>query len=293
MMNADGSGKVAVPYGEPTYSTHNGFHWHLQLLPIAGEFFANGDPREEIFAVREDGGASVQLTSDPAVQPIQFIGDRQGFRWSVDAGVADGKISFTGVRLDVGGDIIESGIYAAQVAFDASDPMALTEELVWLVPLQPDPLSPGQFLDVPETENHDWSPDGSLLVYDDYTTVGDLWIADPENNSSSLLVTGGVNPDWSPDGTAIVYHGFGDVMTIAPDGSNWTLVVEGSQKGPATSRRAKNAYWSPDSAFIAYRWHVFNNGGDTMDVYIVGRDGSGNSNLTNDLSDLAAPTAWR
>jgi len=291
VMNADGSGKVAVADGEPSQVVHNGFRWHLQLQPISGQFFANGDPREEIFAVREDGAVAVQLTSDPTVQPLTFFETHPDFNWSVDQEVVDGKISFTGRQFDAAGDIIDSGIYAAQIAFEASGPVALTEVLVWFVPLKPDPVNAGLFLDEPNTEGHSWSPDGSLLVHD-LRSEGELYVCDPAVNSAFLLASDGVDPEWSPDGSAIAYHGSGDVMTIAPDGTGWTLLVEGSLKGN-TQKRAKDPHWSPDSSFVTYCWYVHSNGGDTMDVNVVGRDGSGMTNLTSDLQDLASPTAWR
>lgn len=291
VMNADGSGKTPAVAGEPTHGVHYGFRWHLQLLPIAGEFFPNGDPREEIFAVRGDGAAAVQLTSDPTIQPLTPSELRPNLNWSVDQGVADGKISFNGLQFNADGDIIDSGIYAAQVAFDESGPLALPEVQVWYVPLRADPGNPGEFFDEPDTDGHSWSPDGTLLVYD-WSSEGELYVADRTTNSSYFLASGGVGPEWSPDGTAVTYFGYGDVMTIAPDGTNWTLLAEGSVKG-ATHRITSDPTWSPDSSFIAYRYYVLSNAGDTMDVYIIGRDGSGKTNLTNDTQALSSPTAWR
>jgi hypothetical protein len=147
VMSADGSGKLPAVDGEPSHAEHGGYLWFLQVRTIDGQFFPNGDPREEVFAVREDGNEAltVQLTTDPMVQPLPSgaFGGAERPNWATDAAVVDGKISFTGRRFDEFGTVVEMGIYTAVVAFDDLGPLAAPETLVWdLAAYPPGPNDP-------------------------------------------------------------------------------------------------------------------------------------------------------
>ena len=121
VMDADGNNIQALPLnttGFPSVGTHDGDTWFLRLQPVAGTY-PNGDPRMELVAVREDGAATAVLISDPLFQPLEtspYFSERS-FRWATDDNVIDGKISF-GARLwDVGGFVVEQGVYQSPVEF--------------------------------------------------------------------------------------------------------------------------------------------------------------------------------
>ncbi len=109
-MNSDGTGKTALPsavgvYGVASRALHGGHRWFLQTLAIPGETCPSGQPRYELFAVRDDGESSVtgQLTNEPALE-------RNGatpYRCTWKPG--DGQISMVARRWS-GGQVVEGGL---------------------------------------------------------------------------------------------------------------------------------------------------------------------------------------
>ena len=285
VMNADGSEKTLSVAGEPSRDVHSGYRWFLQIQPTAGTF-PNGDARQEIFAVREDGVTSVQLTTDSNVKPI-LTHEHPRVEWATDSGTLDGKISFTGLRFDDNGNIIESGIFTALIVWD-SGPSAASESLVWSVSLFE--AAPGRF--EPDTFSHAWSPNGTMLVHDARSAY-DLQLVDLTYNTSSFLAEG-IDVDWSPDGSLIAFESsdFGDLHVIDLDGGTETKLVDGGSKGRRFTLAGSPSF-SPDSKFVAYERLKSGNADPTIDVFVIGVDGSGNSNLTSDTSDFSIPTAWR
>ena len=290
VMNADGSGKSPTEIGQPTIAVHDGFRWMAQILPIAGESYTDGSQRVDVFAVREDGQDAVQLTNDPTREVIEnFIPGGSGVNWASDLGVVDGKVSFNIRRFEGNGDVIETAINVATVAWDNLGPIAGTESLAWSLP----PFDDGD-VTYPSTFSHSWSPDGEYLVHDSRDASA-IFIVDPVAGLSVPLTTG-FDPQWSPDGNSVALYervnSAGGVYTIDVDGTNRSLVIEG-QTRKSSQKIARYPRWSPDSQFLTYRWHVHNNGGDTFDVFVIGTDGSDNTNLTSDFSGGAGPVAWR
>ena len=319
-MNADGSAKAALPAnvaGEPSQTLHGGHRWFLDVRFVAG-VYPDGTARRELFAMRDDGNEAftVQLTDDPQLKLLEETGSEHRSRWSVDAGdfanpnddVIDGLASWRAVGFSAVGepDAASSGIYAMSVFFDGAgdvDPLSIlaTPELV----VPSGVIDDQQYGAMPDIISHDWSPDGTFIVFDQWISADDpreLRIADAATGFSIFLTSQGGDPQWSPDGATIALWSSGQqgsgsfaIETIRPDGTNRTVIVQ-DQSSRKKTQIPTAPTWSPDSQHVAYRWHVLQisgGGGSTGDVYRATSTGAGVTNLTSDTGAFAHPVAWR
>ena len=97
-------------------------------------------------------------------------------------------------------------------------------------------------------------------------------------------------PVWSPDGRRIAYSsdegGMPQIFVMDADGSNARRLSDTWGEYPA---------WSPDGSRIAFASHV---GGSTLfgepdyDVFVMGLDGSDETNLTNDRDSVDMYPTW-
>ena len=319
-MNADGSNKTALPpnvFGEPSRQLHGGSRWVVQLRTIDGEFYPNGDPREELFAVREDGdeGFTVQLTDDPALQKFVLSVSQTAARWGRDASVDppadDGVVSFNAlVWGESPSDPIGAGVYALPVSFDGNgnlDPVPIDSGLATPKLIVAGGINgqggPDTF---PTIGGHGWSPDGSMIVFNEWFESGpELRLADVETGNSVLLLAPRFlrDPNWSPDGTRIAFESGiaeknGSVTSVIQtirvddvDGSTRTTLVKA--KGGGSIRQVFAPRWSPDSNHVIYEYiELKNNGEIFFNVYRVSAGGGNSTNLTPNLQ-YARPIAWR
>jgi hypothetical protein len=279
-MNSDGSGKTTlpIPAGEPSHTLHGGHRWFLRVEPVPGSF-PDGRQREEIFAYRDDG-ALLQLTNDPDVEGF--------FNFNILWQPGDDAISWVAQRWDSDtGQVVEEGVYEAVLVYDGSG--NLTGIIPWSVML---------ILSEPDIGWHDWSPDGTRIVYDLQTT-NELWIADVVTDDIDLLYVGpATQAVWSPDGSTIAFKEavyVGDIMTIKSDGSGLTTIVLSNGYGPSGGgpKQASLPRWSPTGSHLVYSvWWSDGFGPAYNDVYRAKANGGGKSNLTPD-SDYARPIGWR
>jgi Tol biopolymer transport system component len=143
-----------------------------------------------------------------------------------------------------------------------------------------------------------WSPDGTRLAYRHQTgqdPTSEIWVIGADGQGardvSDSPDSADWGPAWSPDGKWIAWNSqqgqvFGlRLALVAPDGSGLRVVpVERWVEYPA---------WSPDGTKIAFMSQQPNASGNdpNYDVYIVGIDGSGLTQLTDEPGSDGFP-AW-
>ncbi len=258
-MKADGSEKTKLPvesgldfsygdyttnFGEISHEKHNDNYWFLRFEVIENEYYPDGLPRRELFAVREDNTVKVQMTYDPTLAPSQrdlggyWAPDDEFISWGAKKWAFDGSEWYL--------DETQAGVFTATVQFDGNGDItgASSPELVWWTEITLD--DDGYWR--PRTgHNHDWAPDKTKFVWQrqgiqvvDLTARTETWIATKST------------PRWSPDGSKITFVGNG-IWTINPDGTDEQLIV------PKENTRRINKYvgnprWSPDSLHISYNY---------------------------------------
>ncbi|MEG4108476.1 hypothetical protein [Microcoleus sp. S13_C5] len=144
-----------------------------------------------------------------------------------------------------------------------------------------------------------WSPDSSRLAYY-YNKPGDLsgeqqdiYLLDINQGAARNLTQKPRNYDeisWSPDGKFIAF--------VAGDFNNqklYTINADGNQLHQLAPRlkpsEISELAWSSDSQQIAF---IFNeNQGDKSNLYVINRDGSALTKLTNDKDLNAGTPVWQ
>ncbi|MHC4579798.1 MAG: TolB family protein, partial [Planctomycetota bacterium] len=150
---------------------------------------------------------------------------------------------------------------------------------------------------------HDWSPDGTSLVYGRGDTNQGLWRADASDGFASpdrLTSSKAGDPRWAPDGSKIVFLVAGTgagIVTIEPDGANQTVVIAKPANKKTRSFRLIRPHWSPNGTHLIYGYTVenFHHGrlSFTGDVYRAVADGTYQTNLTAASDDFCWPIGWR
>jgi hypothetical protein len=286
-MNADGSGKQLLPYqprsidsAQLSHLVHQGHRWFLEFGPSPN--FAN---RSAVFAVREDGDPNftVVLVDDPDM-------GLNHFRWAKD----DSFLSICAIAsiVDEAGRRVTdpdalAHIYDAGVAFDPDSGLpALTTPLV--------EVAQGERLGYADIWNHDWSPDGTEVVYErrpnDGTATSDVKITNVVAGATRLLADYSYDPAWSPDGTRIAFKPFNDgIHVVNPDGTGLLKIT--------SSNSDDVPVWSPDSKHVVFdRLLIKTVRGrqeSHYDVYRVPAAGGKAVNLTGDIEGWAWAKYWR
>lgn len=322
VMIADGSDKATLPgnvYGQPSQQTHGGHRWFLDVNTIPGEFYPDGGPRVELFAVRDDGDESVtvQLTSDPALEinPRRNFLDRiNKVRWAPlqlgpDLVMADAVVSFEAVAWDLEAEVpLIGGIYEAMIECDGDgnvlglvtqvDPVRPLVELA----VHPDDRDHDGVIDDWRTQTFgfDWSPDGTALVWGGTQSNGpsilyvvDLLTQNPVSVPIAELQLNS-NPRWSPDGSKIAVAVYDGIATLSPDGSSFELIVS-SRGGRSVINTLGSPVWSPDGRHLVYshfEWNQ-NNGTIFRDLFRVTSSGRNKTNLTPDVEFDPRAIQWR
>jgi Tol biopolymer transport system component len=138
------------------------------------------------------------------------------------------------------------GSRIAYTVYLEGGPEGLTYE-IWTV--KPDGTDPRLLIDLGECGGGGcsgalaWSPDGSMLAFesmrdDPSTRTRAVYVVRADGTGLHRINKDGAEPSWSPDGSRIVFIRYqmpghlgrwgGELFTVAPDGTDVTLVVEGA-----------------------------------------------------------------
>jgi hypothetical protein len=260
-MNADGTGRTPLPnapfidwFADPSQLRHNGQRW-----------FANRW-QNEVWASSENGALVplvVEADVDVISPPVWVAGDS--------------GVTFIGQRweLDDSGEptvVVEAGLYAVAVAFDASGAIAgsVPGSRTLIADLSSElRIDSSGFPDHgAEVAGHSWAPDLSaftfgIRTYDAGSRVQEIWVVDMSQVTNPYAVPPGATllldsgngigwPEWSPDGSRIAYMSW--------IGTYVYHVANGSRK--RLGRKLDDAWgpaeWSPDSShLVLYHWDNF------------------------------------
>lgn len=136
-----------------------------------------------------------------------------------------------------------------------------------------------------------WSPDGSHLALDLWnvdTGRQRIYVTPSDGSAVGLVARNAGDPDWSSTDRLLAVSN-GDLVTMDPDGSDRTTVVDGRQV-------VGRPRWSADGQRIVFESHVKVPGyPKRADVFTVNADGSALTNVTNspeiyDWSPAFSPT---
>jgi RTX calcium-binding nonapeptide repeat (4 copies)/WD40-like Beta Propeller Repeat len=124
-----------------------------------------------------------------------------------------------------------------------------------------------------------WSPTGDKIAYQ-RIEIGcfgprQTYVIDADGGAPRGMRFG-ERPSWSPDGRRLAFSG------------NLTIVnVDGSASEELRRYPSRHPTWSPDGRFIA-----FGGGSEHQDVYRIGSDGFGETNLTNTPGQNESNPSW-
>lgn len=224
------------------------------------------------------------------------------------------------IVMDVGGDIYLAGpdgrnplkLYAGshwdghatfspdgtKIAFES----ALDDKSTALMVMQADGTGPKMLMrGLSQVDDFiAWSPDSRWIAtaaqpFD--ASAGPLFpsedariiVADVERGTASFI--GGLDvfghlPAWSPDGTTLAF-GRTYPCCSGPDNGLWSMRPDGSDLHQLASVPGGGApAWSPDGTMIAF---LGAGTGDEADLYLIGADGTGLRNVTNDAEGMSLP----
>ena len=232
-----------------------------------------GQACSDIWVMDADGSNQTNLTNTPDTNEGQPA-------WSSDGT----RIAFTSDQDEVG-DFTDIWVMDA----DGSNQTNLTK-------------TP----DTPDADNfHEyqpsWSPSGTQIVFvreipgQVFSEQPDIFVMDTDPTTDDAINLTDTDasesdPAWSPDGTKIAFAGVrnqgSEIVTMDPDGQNEAILTGDSFEG---DDRAPD--WSPDSTKVVFMKQSQVGGCcEPWEIWAVNRDGSGDTNLTNDPRDDMGPS---
>jgi hypothetical protein len=284
-MDPDGTEKQAIldyvdGLCEPSVARHGpaSERWFLMPKKIAGETYPDGSRRCELFAVSESG-TSVRLTDDAYLQPVPQFGLCP--RWSRRGSVVDGRISYVAYRwAQVAGEWVASpGLHVLDV-----DPENLGSHQA---------TSPTAVANLDLLLRYDWSPDGTWIVFSDYSKLWRASAADGFAIWTALTSGWANNPRISADGTRITFQTSAGIEVMDADGTDREVVVEDPRDTKKTTKNVGLPAWSPSGTHLIYTFQVIGTS-RTSDVYRCEADGGEPTDLTPESgAGYCVPLVWR
>jgi Tol biopolymer transport system component len=151
-----------------------------------------------------------------------------------------------------------------------------------------------------------FTPSGGKILFTHYITKKgtELWVMNADGTDRKCIIDGKVSDkmdyrsgiDWSPDGTQIIVpegeltdeHDFIESLALIKDIYSMPRIVRIYNDQSSTPK------WSPDGEKIAFyglsKWKI-KPGGSDHEIFIMNKDGSNITNITNNRSRDASP-AW-
>jgi Tol biopolymer transport system component len=224
---------------------------------------------DDLWVMDADGTNQTNLTNTPDTNEGQPA-------WSPDGT----KIAFTGPGARPNEDGVRLGdIYVMDA--DGTNRTNLTDT--------PD------FLDYRPS----WAPSGAQLTFvrevpgQIISEQQDIFVIDANGENANNLTQTDANEDdpaWAPDGTKIAFSGVRnggeEILTMDPDGQNEEILT-----GDGSDAFDEAPDWSPDSTKVVFQKQSQVGGCcEPPEIWAVNRDGSGDTNLTNDPSYDTGPS---
>jgi hypothetical protein len=261
-----------------SWEKHNEHYWYVGLVSITDETYPDGEPRHEIYAIRDDNTMGFQMTDDENMafpttnwggQPMWVPGDDM-ISW-----VASYWTPVEGGSPTQGG----FGVYEAEVEYDddgnvagLGDPSFAYDAGYFHYTTQTESLY------YPDVRAYDWSPDLGKIAF--LRTEGYIYIDSVPASGSPTQLVQGYSPKWSPDGAMIAFSRHHELNVINTDGSGEeNLVTVKSTKGVTD---VWGYHWSPDSKYLVYTiWERnLHNWATKTTIYTIKPDGSSNSAIS-------------
>src|SRR5215203_446747 len=226
---------------------------------------------DDLWVMAADGTNQINLTNTPDTNEGQPA-------WSPDGT----KIAFTGP-----GDLNEDGVRLGDIYVMDADGTNRTN-----------------LTDTPNRSDYQpsWAPSGAQLTFVRvvegrvFLEQPDIFVmdTDPATKDDAINLTqtdeSEYDPAWSPDGAKIAFAGVRnsgwEIVTMDPDGQNEKILTgdgfDGNDEAPD---------WSPDGTKVVFMKESQVGGCcEPWEIWAVNRDGSGDTNLTNDPSYDMGPS---